>query len=219
MKTAPFKKCKKWLINLLLGTAIASVVLSLASMAVVLDWLAMPLKVASDIRKADVIVVLSAGLLEKCDPNPVLLWREQMGADLWRQGLSRSGKIIVTGQYTDPHQVALEACRHWLADQLDIPPKALILENQATSTYENVRYTRPILARHGWESVLLVTDRAHMLRAVKTFEKQNVTVYPAVLEKLPYKGPSWKSAMRVSYLRRFLYEYGALLQYKCYGYI
>ena len=87
-------------------------------------------------------------------------------------------------------------------------------------TSENARNTAALMKANQWHSALLVTHRSHMRRAKAAFEKQGVTVYPHTVPDIPPYGPNeWLTPVRLFHLKRFLYEYGALLKYKWYGYI
>jgi uncharacterized SAM-binding protein YcdF (DUF218 family) len=52
-----------------------------------------------------------------------------------------------------------------------VPADAIILEERATNTHENVLFTRDILARHGWRRIALVSSPYHMRRALLTWRK------------------------------------------------
>jgi uncharacterized SAM-binding protein YcdF (DUF218 family) len=184
-----------------------------------IDLLSRPLKVEDQRRTADVVVAVSAGLLKDCKGHPNLFLREGYGAMLVKNGYSRSGKLLISGVYTDPKQVSLSECRLRMARLIGIAPERLILDNQAQTTLENARNTRKIMAEHGWKNAVLVTSRSHMFRALGVFRKQGVTAHPVSIPELPPYGNTWFSANRMSHLKSFLYEYGALLKYKWYGYI
>jgi hypothetical protein len=58
----------------------------------------------------------------------------------------------------------------------------------------------------------------HVSRSACTAKQGVVTVPRQVPDYPPYHA-AWLDANRISNLERFLYEYGALLKYKWYGYI
>ncbi|HEY9685696.1 MAG TPA: YdcF family protein [Coleofasciculaceae cyanobacterium] len=201
------------------GILLSLVLLILGVFSPTIDLLSRPLKVESQRQPADVVVAVSAGLLKDCRGHPHLFLREGYSAMLVQSGYSRSGKLLISGVYTDPNRVSLSECRLRMAKLIGIAPERLILDNQAHTTLENARNTRKMMAEHGWKNVMLVTSRSHMFRALGVFRKQGITAYPVSIPELPPYGNAWFSANRLSHLKRFLYEYGALLKYKWYGYI
>ena len=52
-----------------------------------------------------------------------------------------------------------------------IPADAISLEEKAADTYENVVFTRGLLASHGWRRIALVSSPYHMRRAIMTWHK------------------------------------------------
>lgn len=184
-----------------------------------IDLLARPLEVPDRLQRTDVVVAVSAGTLRDCRGHPNLFLRERKGAELVKQGYSRSGMLIVSGVYTDPRRVSLAACRRRLAALIDLDPQRLIVDNAARTTQENARGVQALMASGGYRDAVLVTSRSHMFRALKTFEARGLRVYPVQVPDLPPYGRSWFSAGRRAHLGRFLYEYGALIKYKWYGYL
>lgn len=53
------------------------------------------------------------------------------------------------------------------------------IEEAALTTWDNARYSAPILKKAGVKRILLVTDAAHLRRAVPLFEQQGFQVIPA----------------------------------------
>jgi uncharacterized SAM-binding protein YcdF (DUF218 family) len=52
-----------------------------------------------------------------------------------------------------------------------VPAEAIILEEHAANTYENVEFTNQILKKMGWRRVALVSSPYHMRRAMMTWRK------------------------------------------------
>jgi uncharacterized SAM-binding protein YcdF (DUF218 family) len=59
-----------------------------------------------------------------------------------------------------------------------IPQQALDSENCSQTTEENARFTAALLKPRGVRRILLVTDPAHMLRALLTFQRMGFSVIP-----------------------------------------
>ena len=214
----------KWVINAVLGCVLAAAFLFFATFSPNIDLMARLIHVDSDIRSVDVIVVPSIASVSDCHLHAGLMNREILGSVLFRHGYSRSGKIIFTGHYVDdfsPSQAGVQACVTSLSGILGLPAGALMIDNQAHSTYQNAVDAKKIMQTHDWQSALLVTTNSHAKRAMLTFQRQGIRVYPALTPDLPFyrSNGKWFDINRVAYLHQFLYEYVALLAYKCYGYI
>lgn len=64
-----------------------------------------------------------------------------------------------------------------LTEEFGVPVAAL--ESESRTTWENARYTAPLLAAAGIDRVLLVTQAWHMPRAVAAFKRFGIRVTPA----------------------------------------
>lgn len=92
----------------------------------------------------------------------------------------------------------------------------LWIEERSRNTRENARESAAMLRRKGIGEVLLVTDRAHMTRAMLCFRKQGIAVRAAPVERLPT--PVWMpSAGALLLLPEIWYEWLALLWYQLHG--
>ncbi len=52
-----------------------------------------------------------------------------------------------------------------------VPPDAIVLETESTSTRENVLFAAPLVRQHGWRRIALVTNRSHLARALAAARK------------------------------------------------
>ena len=111
---------------------------------------------------ADVIVLLGAAVWPS-GPSPALQARIYHAAELYHGGYS--GSLILTGGLGQHPPAEAAAMRDALVE-LGVPGAALHLEDQATSTVENLKYSRQIMDREGWESAIIVTDAFHVRRAL-----------------------------------------------------
>ena len=130
----------------------------------------------------DAIIVLGggvsgAGSLRPTDQLTGLnMQRTLCGADLFAQG--RAPQLVLSGGdgaiFGVGPKEAVEMKR--FAVRVGVPEQAILLEEQARSTYENAVGAKRVL---GGTSVLLVTSASHMPRAVALFRKQGFDVTPA----------------------------------------
>lgn len=113
-----------------------------------------------ELKPADVIVILSGEETE----------RLEYGVKLFKEGWARKDKIILTGgPVVWKHTYASLMQEHAL--YLGVPKKAILQEDKSTSTEENALFTKQILKRYGYTSLILVTSPYHSQRAFKIFNK------------------------------------------------
>lgn len=101
------------------------------------------------------------------------------GFELVRDGHAR--QVLLSGgsgrprpdQRTEAEQLAA-LLRRW-----GIPPERIVLETRSRNTRENAEESAPIVAAHGWKSLLLVTSAWHVPRALGCFRR--VGLRPDVL--------------------------------------
>ena len=111
---------------------------------------------------ADVIVLLGAAVWPR-GPSPALQARIYHAAELYHGGYSDS--LILTGGLGQHPPAEAEAMRDALIG-LGVSEAALHLEDQATNTVENLKYSREIMNREGWVSAIIVIDAFHVRRAL-----------------------------------------------------
>lgn len=130
----------------------------------------------------DAIIVLGGGVSGAGSLRPIdqlaglSMQRTLCGADLFVQGHAQ--RLVLSGGdgaiFGEGPKEAVEMKR--LAVRVGVPEQAILLEEQARSTYENAVGARRVL---GGASILLVTSASHMPRAVALFRKQGFDVTPA----------------------------------------
>jgi uncharacterized SAM-binding protein YcdF (DUF218 family) len=92
--------------------------------------------------------------------------------------------------------------------RMGIPEGCILSEREARSTRESARLVAAIAKRRGIQSVVVVTDPLHCVRAVEAFRAEGLKARASPV----YSSPMW----RILRLRRgqFLREIGALLWYR-----
>lgn len=116
----------------------------------------------------EVGIVLGAALWQET-PSPALRERLDHAVELYRSRSIRH--LIVSGGYDKPSSTLTEAegMRNYLLKQ-GIPEAAIVLENRATSTYENLLYSQELMKEKGWSSPVIITHRYHAVRALDIAE-------------------------------------------------
>jgi uncharacterized SAM-binding protein YcdF (DUF218 family) len=108
---------------------------------------------------ADVALVFGTGLAWKAETR----WKT--AAELFQRGLAP--QLIVSGGVPMPGLKEVTEAEWFRARLMDagVPGERIHLENRATNTNENVAFTTPILAAHGWTRVILVMSDFEGIRA------------------------------------------------------
>jgi uncharacterized SAM-binding protein YcdF (DUF218 family) len=133
---------------------------------------------------ADVIVVLSGYLRvqdgegKRVELGGDTLQRCLRAAEVYRQG--EPCPILVSGGKPDPDSpgpTLAEAMREFLVQQ-HVDEDDIIVEDRSRTTFENAVESCRLLDELGLRKMVLVTDGAHMHRAVGCFRKQGADVVP-----------------------------------------
>lgn len=126
-------------------------------------------------EKSDVIIMLGGGDSE----------RMKKAASLYHKGYANY--IVITpeieGIYTQSTEFALD---------LGIPLKAIIEENEATSTYTNAVNSLEIMKEFQFDSGLVVTSDAHLKRTKMIFQRVNDDYDLNFIAALGENGETWK---------------------------
>jgi len=135
---------------------------------------------ASPDAKADVIIVLGAGVSPNGQSNEGQTRRTRHAAYLYHNG--HAPLILCTGGYDTPKHVKTEAevCAEILLGN-GVPASAILMEEISQSTEENAIEARKVMDAHQLNTTILVTDNFHILRSRMLFNiyKVPVIVSPA----------------------------------------
>ncbi|OMF19878.1 hypothetical protein BK127_02950 [Paenibacillus sp. FSL H7-0331] len=112
--------------------------------------------------------------------TPSLQERLDGGIKLFKDGKIKH--IIVSGglDRTEFQLTEAEGMRNYLLEH-GIADNVIMMEQEATSTYENLLFSQRFMLQQKWNSAVLITHRYHMLRAMEMAEFLNyrqVEAYP-----------------------------------------
>jgi len=113
-----------------------------------------------EMNPADVIVVL-AGEQEE---------RVRYAIKLLNNGWARKDRIIMAGGPL-VWKYSWASLMKEQAESLGIPGKKILLEDKSRSTEEDALYTKELLQKNGFRSIILVTSPYHSHRASEIFHK------------------------------------------------
>ena len=150
----------------------------------ILDRAAKYLYCKDELKPADVIVVI---------PDSETGYSVEYGVKLFKEGWARKDRMILSGgnitwKYTWASLMQEQAL------SLGVPRNAILLEEKSTSTKENAIFTKDILKRHGYTSLILVTSAYHSKRANKIFKKimgNEIKVLSAPSEESGFRFEDW----------------------------
>lgn len=136
---------------------------------------------ANQLKEVQAIVILGGGKNNQAPEfgnedtiNRWTLQRLRYGAYLQQQ----TGKpILVTGGAPFGGRPEANAMAETLTR--DFNAKNVWAENQSQDTAENATYSAAILKEKGIQRIALISQAWHLPRAVRLFEQQGLTVYPA----------------------------------------
>jgi uncharacterized SAM-binding protein YcdF (DUF218 family) len=80
-----------------------------------------------------------------------------------------------------------------LALDAGVPPRRILVEDQAVSTFQSAVYCTRILRQHGWSTALIVTDRYHLPRALLMFRSLGIRVLGSAPQGGRYSRRLWKT--------------------------
>jgi uncharacterized SAM-binding protein YcdF (DUF218 family)/glycosyltransferase involved in cell wall biosynthesis len=179
-------------------------------------WIvAAPLRVEVPPRAADAVVVFAGGVGESGRAGGGYQERVKQAVDLYQAGLAP--RLVFSSGFTFTFREA-EVMRE-LASDLGVPLDAIVLEEEAGNTYENVRNVQAILERQGWDQVLLVSSPYHMRRALLIWEQvaPQVEILPSPVPRSQFYSHSRGAS--VEQIRGIVHEYAAIVAYWWRGWI
>lgn len=121
-----------------------------------------------ELGNSDVLIVLSGGS-----------GRIEQAVKLYEAG--KTSCLVLSNSR---ERISSESDMLQTAISLGIPRKTIITEDAAQSTYENAKYTLPIMKEHGFKSAIVVSSDFHMRRVKFNFDR----VYKGSGIKLTYVG-------------------------------
>ena len=178
----------------LIGTVLIILLLAVLAYYYLLPGVASFLVFKTNLQHADVIIVLG-GDSERL-PYGVKLYKSNY-----------SDKIIATGDDAEYlRQYALK---------LGIAPKDFILEDKATTTYENALFSRDIMLQDNFTSAIVVSSPYHMRRAAwlfdRAFKNDNITLLFSPVDNSWFKPDKWWTNKRE--IHTVIDEYAKFMYY------
>jgi uncharacterized SAM-binding protein YcdF (DUF218 family) len=178
-------------------------------------WAAEPLRMSAAPRAADAIVVFAGGVGESGQAGGGYQERVKRAVDLYHAGYARNVVFSSGFVFVFKEAEIMKA----LAVANGVPADAIVIEERARSTNENVAYVSEILSRNSWQSALLVSSPYHMRRAMWTWRAlaPQITVVPTPVEQSQFYTHGFGASL--DQMRGILHEYAAIAYYWSRGWV
>ena len=193
------------------GVLVALVVLGLVLLPIIASavavWRAAHTDEASEIDRADVILVLGAAQYGG-EPSPIFRGRLDHGALLYERGFADRIMVLGARQRGDEFTEAEAGASYLLAQ--GIPSEALHASPEGSTTLESLRGAAREMRELGLESAFLVSDPWHNLRIRRMARDLGIEGYASA---------TWHSAARSqsTRLQGYARETFAYLYYRVFG--
>ncbi len=207
-----YRRARRRVVRLTMGLAATYLLLFQSP---VIWWLAEPLRVTAPPASADAIVVFAGGVGESGKAGGGYQERVKQAVELYQEG--RAPHLIFSSGYTFVFPEA-EVMRE-LAVAEGVPASAIVLEQRATNTHENVVFTADILHAHGWGSALLVSAPYHMRRALLSWRRAapQIRVVPSPVPESRFFAHTRGASLEQ--IHGILHEYLGILYYWWQGWV
>jgi uncharacterized SAM-binding protein YcdF (DUF218 family) len=131
---------------------------------------------------ADVILVLGCNVYGLNGPSDCIRARAGHAADLYKQGFAPH--IIPSGGLTAQGPTEASVLTRVLEEQ-GVPAAAIVPEEQAHNTIQNILYSQAIMRAHGWTTAILVSEPFHVNRAALIARDAGMAVFPSPARDSP----------------------------------
>ena len=135
------------------------------------------LRAADDPPKDENTTVVVLGCKVKDGRPSLMLGRRLEAAYKYLSEHDSVCAVVSGGQGKDEAMSEAQCMRDWLVGR-GIAPERIFMEDKSVNTEENLRFSKKIIADNGLpETVTLITDGFHQLRAEMIAEKQGISAY------------------------------------------
>lgn len=124
--------------------------------------------------------------------------------------------VLVSGGDPDGYGTSLAVVYGGLLQRMGVPAQDLLLEPRSANTWQNAKFTQPMLHAVSPARVWLVTSGFHMRRALAYFARFGIVPIPARADYIQIV-PQWTpSAINFAMMDLGLHEYVGLLRFRVY---
>jgi uncharacterized SAM-binding protein YcdF (DUF218 family)/glycosyltransferase involved in cell wall biosynthesis len=172
-------------------------------------WLAEPLRIDQAARPADAVVVFAGGVGESGRAGGGVQERIGKAVALYHEGVAPN--LIISSGFVFTLREA-EVMRA-IAIANGVPAEAILIEERAADTYQNVLFTHRILVEHNWRRIALVSSPYHMRRALLTWRKVAPGVEVVATPPAASQFYAHERGASLEQIRGLVQEYVAIVYY------
>ena len=172
-------------------------------------WLAEPLRIVQTPQAADAVVVFAGGVGESGRAGGGVQERIGKAVALYHEGVAP--KLIISSGFVFTLREA-EVMRAIAIDN-GVPAGAILVEERAANTYQNVVFTRRILVENNWRRIALVSSPYHMRRALLTWRKVAPEVEVVATPPAASQFYAHERGASLEQIRGLVQEYVAIVYY------
>ncbi|MCL6637691.1 MAG: YdcF family protein [Alicyclobacillus sp.] len=122
---------------------------------------------------ADVAIILGA-YTDGFRPSATLQARLRTGLHLYRQGCVRF--LLVSGGRGPDETVSEASAMKRFLILNGVPSNVIVEDRHSSDTWENLRNSHAVMARHGWRTAVVVTSDYHLPRALAVARRLGMEV-------------------------------------------
>lgn len=159
---------------LLVRVSMAAVLTVVLAMGALLGWV-----IANNNTRISgepkTLVVLGANLWNH-EPSPILMERLKVAAEYLNQ--HPEANVVVTGGMGDDEPISEASCMARVLEERGVDGSRILLEEAATNTYENLKFTKALLEQRGQstDNLLVVSSSAHLARVRLLASRNHLSV-------------------------------------------
>lgn len=149
---------------------------------------------------ADAILVLGARVWDSGEPSGILEDRLIIGIAAYHAGVS--DRLLMSGDHGTADYDEVNAMKTYALEQ-GVPSEAVFMDHAGFSTYESLYRARDVFQVR---SVVIVTQRYHLYRALYIAERMGLTAYGIAADIRSYPGmPRFEARELLARLKDFIY--------------
>lgn len=153
--------------------------------------------------KSDVILVLGCHV-NGSTPSLSLKYRLEKALELYEANYARY--IIVSGgQGANEIVTEASAMKNWLVSR-GVASHRIIEESQSSNTYENIKFSKELMEKKGFETAVIVSNDFHIFRSLKIASKVGVTASGAPAPTVWYLKLYYEAREVLSVIKGFMLD-------------
>lgn len=158
---------------------------------------------ASAPQKSDVLIVLGCQIWGR-SPSPSLKYRLEKSLELYKKDYA--DYIIVSGgQGSNEITTESSVMKEWLVKR-GVSENIIFEESKSTSTYENLKYSKDIMYKHGFKTAVIVSNDFHIFRSLMLAKRLGIKATGAPARSVDYLRPYYRLREVASFIKSYIFD-------------